>query len=83
MKHRATATSIAESSPGDGTYAGARKLYLARGLRMTLIERLRAVEQMAETAKFLQRASANKCASADSLPNEEGARVATQFGKSQ
>lgn len=60
MKTREMADSIAKSSPGDGTYAGARKLYLARGLRMTLIERLRAVEDMAKTAKFLQDASKNK-----------------------
>ena len=57
MKKQNAVVSIADSTPGDGTYAGARKLYLDRGLKMTLIERLRAVEGMAETAKLLQKAS--------------------------
>ncbi len=60
MKVRRVEGSIAESAPGDGTYAGARKLYLARGLRMTLIERLRAAEGMAETAKLLRKAATSK-----------------------
>lgn len=60
MKERAIEVSIADATPGDGTYAGARKLYLARGLQMTLIARLRAVEGMAETAKLLQKASMTK-----------------------
>ncbi len=56
MKAEELAESIAQSSPGDGSYAGARKLYLERALKMTLIERLRAVEAIGETAKFLQTA---------------------------
>lgn len=54
------ADAMARATPGDGTYWGARKLYLARGLLMSLIERLRAVEGMAATARLLQRASANR-----------------------
>jgi len=50
--------SIANAKPGDGTFAGARKLYLQRGLKMTLLERLRAVEEMAESAELIQRAVA-------------------------
>lgn len=49
--------SLIKATPGDGSYAGARKLYLSRGLAMTLLERLRAVERMAETAAFLQKAA--------------------------
>ncbi len=60
MKHERIRDNIAKSSPGDGTYAGARKLYLTRGLRMSLLERLQAVEGMAETAEFLQKAAAIK-----------------------
>lgn len=60
MNSSQVADSIAKASPGDGTYAGARKLYLARALGMTLIERLRAVEGMAETAKLLRKAAMNK-----------------------
>lgn len=56
MKIEGLSDSIAKASPGDGTYAGARKLYLTRALKMTLIERLRAVEQMAETARFIREA---------------------------
>lgn len=48
--------SILDCVPGDGTFAGARKLYLAQGLSMTLIQRLRAVESMAESAQFLRTA---------------------------
>lgn len=57
MTNTEFADSIAKAAPGNGTYAGARKLYLARGLGMTLIERLRAVEGMAETVQLLRRAT--------------------------
>lgn len=57
MKREKTEKSIADAVPGDGTYAGARKLYLERGLQITLIERLRAVESMARTAQWVQKAS--------------------------
>lgn len=46
--------SIADAAPGDGSFAGARKLYLMRGLQMPLIERLRAVEALSETARLIQ-----------------------------
>jgi hypothetical protein len=60
MKHERNDDRIAAASPGDGTYAGARKLYLARGLGMSLLERLQEAERMSETAKFLQNASMDK-----------------------
>jgi hypothetical protein len=52
------ASDLIKAKPGDGTFAGARRLYLERGLNMTLVERLRAVEDMAESAKLIQRAAA-------------------------
>ena len=70
MKHQKTENCIAESSPGDGTYAGARKLYLARGLGMSLLERLQAVEAMTETAQFLQKASRNLSSGSRSVRRE-------------
>ena len=53
---------IARAGIGDGSYAGARKLYLSRGLAMTLIERLRAVEHMAQTAAFVRDAATHRSA---------------------
>lgn len=58
MKERSR--NLVDAKGGDGTFAGARKLYLERALRMTLLERLRAVEEMAESAKLIQQASARK-----------------------
>jgi hypothetical protein len=49
---------LAKAKAGDGTFAGARRLYLEQGLKMTVIERLRAVEDMAASAKLIQLASA-------------------------
>lgn len=57
--------SIADAPAGDGTFAGARKLYLERGLKLPLIERLRAVEEMAEAAALIQRAASKARRGAD------------------
>jgi hypothetical protein len=48
---------IAAAEAGDGSYEGSRKLYLQRSLKMTPLERLQAVEEMGETATFIQRAA--------------------------
>lgn len=54
-EHHAKA-GISGAVAGDGTYAGARKLYLEQCLKSRLIDRLRAVEGMAATAELLRRA---------------------------
>lgn len=41
---------------GDGSFAGSTRLYLERGLRLSLLERLRAVEAMGDLATLLQQA---------------------------
>ena len=50
-------SSLIQASPGDGTFAGARRLYLEQALRMSLIQRLRAVEDMAAAAQLIQTAA--------------------------
>jgi hypothetical protein len=51
---------LAEARPGDGTFAGARKLYLQRALKMTLVERLRAVEEMGQSSQLIRHAAAKR-----------------------
>lgn len=57
MTARSLGERIAAAEAGDGSYEGSRKLYLLHSLKMTPLERLRAVEEMGETAKFIQRAA--------------------------
>lgn len=49
---------LIQAKPGDGTFAGARTLYLEQGLSISLIDRLRAVEDMAASARMIQQVAA-------------------------